>query len=236
MGASRMDPDHAQRLARRVPLRRSRAASRRGPPGDRRSPRGQPVRRRAGRERVPGRHARLPHARGRAPAHRVVRPCEAAGDGNAAVALTIAPDDHHAILVQQTEPTRSDLLYVDLDRGVTSRLTQAPESATAAVFSKDGTQVAYVDESNETLRVRSLVDGSLHTYLADDHTYKRAFGFTSGCSRSTVDRPAPSSPRRRTRRRAGSRRMDGGSATSPTNRVRPRPASRPSRPRGSSIR
>jgi len=52
-----------------------------------------------------------------------------------------------------------------------------PESATGAVFSKDGARVAYTNEENETIRVRSLVDGSLTTYLENDHAFKRPFAF-----------------------------------------------------------
>ena len=91
--------------------------------------------------------------------------------------ITIAPDDHHAVLQQQTEATRSDLLYVDLDRGVTSKLTQPTESATGAAFSRDGTQVAYSDEAHETICVRSLVDGSVKSFLANDHAFKRVHAF-----------------------------------------------------------
>ena len=45
------------------------------------------------------------------------------------------------------------------------------------MFSKDGTQVAYYDEAHETIRVRSLVDGSAKTFLANDHAFKRVQAF-----------------------------------------------------------
>jgi serine/threonine protein kinase len=93
------------------------------------------------------------------------------------IGIAIAPDDHHASILQQTEPTRTDLLYVDLDRGVTSKITQPPESPGGAAFSRDGTLIAYSNDENETIRVRSLVDGSLKTYLADDHAFKRVYAF-----------------------------------------------------------
>ncbi len=92
--------------------------------------------------------------------------------------VSIAPDDRHAILSVQADPTRQDLVFADLDRGVTTRLTQAPDNVSGGVFSKDGTQVAYVEETTETIRVRSLLDGSVRTFLSDDRAYKRAMNWT----------------------------------------------------------
>ena len=92
-------------------------------------------------------------------------------------ALSIAPDSHRALLTVQTDPTRSDLLLVDLDRGVTSRLTQSPEVASFCIWSRDGSRVAYTDETTHTIKVRSLADGSTQTFLADDHAFKRLYAW-----------------------------------------------------------
>ena len=93
-------------------------------------------------------------------------------------AVTLAPDDHRALLSVWSDPTRTDLLIADLDRGVTSRLTQPPEAADIGVWSRDGTRIAYLDGETESIRVRSLVDGSMRVFLADDHAYKRVMNWT----------------------------------------------------------
>ncbi len=92
--------------------------------------------------------------------------------------VNLSPDDRRAIVSEQSEPTRSDIVLVELDRGVTSRLTQAPDNADYAVWSNDGTRVTYVEGASGTVRVRSLIDGSTRAFLADDHAFKRVYGWT----------------------------------------------------------
>jgi Tol biopolymer transport system component len=90
----------------------------------------------------------------------------------------LAPDDRRALLTVATEPTRADFVVADLERGVLTRVTQAPENVTTGVWSPDGTRIAYVDESSQTLCTRSLVDGTRRTYLAGDRAYKQVEDWT----------------------------------------------------------
>jgi Tol biopolymer transport system component len=92
--------------------------------------------------------------------------------------VRLAPDDHRALFAVQAEPTRGDLVVADLERGVLTRVTQAPENVTAGVWSPDGTRIAYIDETTETLCTRSLVDGTRRTYLPSDHAYKQISQWT----------------------------------------------------------
>ena len=94
--------------------------------------------------------------------------------------VSLAPDMHHAALTLQVDPTRVDLLLADLDRGVTSRLSQPPELVSACRWSRDGSRIAYMDEMTRTLRVRSLTDGSTKDFLAEDHAFKRLYGWMPG--------------------------------------------------------
>jgi Tol biopolymer transport system component len=92
--------------------------------------------------------------------------------------VALAPDDRRAVFSVQTEPARADLVLADLDRGVMTRLTESREDVFNAIWSWDGTQVAYVDQLSQTVRVRSVIDGSMHEFLADDRAYKQVLDFT----------------------------------------------------------
>jgi len=91
--------------------------------------------------------------------------------------LSLAPDGRRALLGDATDPTRIDLVLADLDRGVISRLTQSPENVGGAAWSKDGTQIAYLDQTSRTIKVHSLADGTTHELLADDHAFKRVYAW-----------------------------------------------------------
>ena len=94
--------------------------------------------------------------------------------------LSLAPDMHRAAITVQVDPTRIDLVLADLDRGVTSRLSQPPELVSVCRWSHDGSRIAYLDEMTRTLRVRSLTDGSMKSFLAEDHAFKRLYGWMPG--------------------------------------------------------
>jgi Tol biopolymer transport system component len=87
--------------------------------------------------------------------------------------VRISPDDRRALLVAQAEPTRSELRMADLERGVVTTLSEPAESAELPRWSPDGARVAYIDEATRTIRIRSLADQTLSTYLANDPAYKR---------------------------------------------------------------
>jgi len=91
--------------------------------------------------------------------------------------LALAPDGHHALLSDLNDPTRADLVLADLDRGVVSHLSQSPENVGGAVWSKDGTQIAYLDQTSRAIKVHSLADGSTHDLLADDRAFKRVYAW-----------------------------------------------------------
>ena len=92
--------------------------------------------------------------------------------------VELTSDDHHAMLQVSTEPTRTDLVMADLDRGVTTRITQTPTNVSSAALAWDASKVAYDDEITNTINVRSLADGSVRTLLPNDHAFKRALGWS----------------------------------------------------------
>ncbi len=93
--------------------------------------------------------------------------------------VALAPDDRRAIIGVGTDPGNVELLLVDLDRGVTSPLTEPTETIdNGGVWSLDGTRVAYIETRTQTIRVRSLADGSMHAFLGNDHVFHRVYGFT----------------------------------------------------------
>ncbi|MCC6350321.1 MAG: serine/threonine-protein kinase [Candidatus Eisenbacteria bacterium] len=107
------------------------------------------------------------------------------------VRLAVAPDGRRALLVVQTEPTRSDLVLVDLERGARQRLTQSPENAVQMRWSPDGTQIAWLDDTRQSLHVLSLADGSRRDLLAGDHGYKRLDQWTPDGRSLLIERLDP---------------------------------------------
>jgi eukaryotic-like serine/threonine-protein kinase len=87
--------------------------------------------------------------------------------------VRLSPDARRALLIVRGENSDVYVALADLERGTVSRLSAPGEAATAAAWSPDGHRVAYLNEANETIVVRSLVDGSSQSFLASDHSYKK---------------------------------------------------------------
>jgi Tol biopolymer transport system component len=92
--------------------------------------------------------------------------------------VRVSPDGRRALLVAEVEPTRSELRIADLERGVVTTLSEPMEVPELPSWSPDGARVAYIDEITRTIRVRSLADRTLSTYLANDPAYKRVNDWT----------------------------------------------------------
>ncbi len=85
----------------------------------------------------------------------------------------LSPDGRRALLIGISDDLTNYVALADLERGTVSRLSAPNENATVATWSPDGRRIAYLDESKETLVIRSLADGSSRSYLGSDHAYKR---------------------------------------------------------------
>jgi len=92
--------------------------------------------------------------------------------------IRLAPNERRALVVRRSGPRSFELLLTDLERGVSSVLSEPGENPEQGVWSRDGTRIAYLIGRDQSIRVRSLVDGSQQTYLENDPSFKNVDGFT----------------------------------------------------------
>ncbi len=92
--------------------------------------------------------------------------------------LSLARDGRHALLQVDDENFHGSIVLADLERGVTTRLSQPDEEATAGILSPDGTRAAYLDDLTQLVHLVSVADGSRTTLLAGDRAYKQLYGWT----------------------------------------------------------
>jgi Tol biopolymer transport system component len=94
----------------------------------------------------------------------------------------ISPDDARALLVSNSGLTYSDIWVVDLERGVTSRVSYERGQADNPIWSPDGERVAYQYStygSPPRMVVVSMGAGaSTRSYLEDDLVFKFLSGWT----------------------------------------------------------
>jgi Tol biopolymer transport system component len=89
------------------------------------------------------------------------------------LAMALAPDERHvAVSLATGSPPNTDIWLLDVARGIASRLTFAPASDSAPVWSPDGSQIAYVSVGAESSLRRKAVSGT-----ADDEVLVKAAPF-----------------------------------------------------------
>jgi len=104
------------------------------------------------------------------------------GSGRALVDLrspALSADDRF-VVAHRLEAGRSQLWLLDLDRGVTSRVTEGDASGQSAVWSPDGQSLAYSSERRGTLDIylRSMVTGKDEDLLVGTTPAERAFDWS----------------------------------------------------------
>jgi len=93
---------------------------------------------------------------------------------------SLSPDDRRAVLVRTESADASGLWIADLERGVVTRFTDEPGQIGGVLWSPDGTRIAYMwdDNSPQVLKVKSLADNSVETFLDSDPLFKFIQGWT----------------------------------------------------------
>jgi len=88
--------------------------------------------------------------------------------------------DERSVVAERMEAGRSHLWLLDLDRGVTSRITEGDASGQSAVWAPDGQSIAYssVRRGSLDLYLRSMVTGKDEDVLVGAAQAERAFDWS----------------------------------------------------------
>ncbi len=107
------------------------------------------------------------------------------------LSVAVTPDGRHALATLQDDSHHYDIVMLDLERGVVSRVSRVDEEPSDPILSPDGSHAAYLENTHQAVRVVSLVDGGVTTLLESDGAYKRLHGWTPDGSEIVYSRLDP---------------------------------------------